>query len=128
MIKAKLKNALVADISVRAHQLISGLSEKLGGHDEGPNPHEILEASLAACTILTAQLYAARKGMKLESTDVVVQIVSEGEETQISREVSFRGELSVDERARLREIIEKCPIHKLLQSHVSIATTVASLG
>lgn len=125
MITATRKNDLVAEIKVRSHTFISGLVEKLGGHDEAPNPHELLEAALAACTILTAQMYANRRGYKLESTDVVVKIDSEGAETQISREVSFKGELSPEEKTKLFEIIEKCPIHNLLQSHVTISTTTS---
>lgn len=124
MITGSRKEPLVAEIVVRNHHLISGLVEKLGGQDEGPNPHELLEASLAACTILTAQLYANRKGMKLESTDVQVRITAEGKDSVISREVSFRGELSEAEKTRLLEIVNKCPIHNLLESNIKIETTV----
>lgn len=123
MITGKRKNDLVAELNVRTHSFVSGLSEKLAGHDEGPNPHELLEAALAACTILTAQMYANRKGYKLESTDVTVKFVSEGKETVISREVSFKGDLSEEERARLAEIIQKCPIHNVLESNIKINTT-----
>lgn len=122
MTTAKRKEALVAEIQVRTHQMISGLAEKLGGHDEGPSPHEILEASLAACTVLTAQLYADRKGFKLESTQMTVKIISEGAETRIQGEVSFKGDLTTEQRARLLEIVNKCPIHRLLESHVKIET------
>lgn len=124
MIIGKRKERLVAEISARTHVMLSGLVEKLGGHDEGPNPHELLEAALAACTILTAQMYANRKGLKLESTDVEVKILSEGAETVISREVNFKGELTEEDRNKLVEIIEKCPIHKLLESSVRINTTI----
>lgn len=125
MITGKRTQGFVAELQVRSHQFLAGLAEKLGGHDEGPNPHELLESALAACTVLTAQMYADRKGMKLESTDVVVKILSEGKETRIQREISYRGDLSSEERQRLSEILEKCPIHALLQSHVTIETSVA---
>lgn len=126
MITGKRKDNLTAEINVRSHQLISGLHEKLGGNDEGPNPHELVEAALAACTILTAQLYANRKGIKLESTDVVVKIVAEGADSVIDLEVNFKGELSEEEKIKLSEIIEKCPIRKLLQSNIKINTKGAS--
>lgn len=101
------------------------MPEKLGGHDEGLDPHELLEAALAGCTILTAQLYANRKGMKLESTDVTVKVVAESKTSSvISREVSFRGDLSEEDKARLTEIVNKCPIHNLLESQIKIETTV----
>lgn len=123
MITGIRKDNLTAEISVRSHKIVSGLLENLGGQDEGPNPHELVEAALAACTILTAQMYANRKGIKLDSTDVVVKIVSEGADSVIEREVSFKGDLTEEERTRLGEIVEKCPIHKLLQSNIKINTT-----
>lgn len=123
MITGTRKDNLTAEITVRSHKIISGMLEKLGGNDEGPNPHELVETALAACTILTAQMYANRKGIKLESTDVTVKIVSEGADSVIEREVSFKGDLSEEERTKLSEIVEKCPIHKLLQSNIKINTT-----
>ncbi|KYG65047.1 hypothetical protein AZI87_10745 [Bdellovibrio bacteriovorus] len=126
MVKAQRKSdAMVAELKVRNHHFVAGLVEKLGGHDEGPNPHEYVEAALAACTVLTAQMYAARKGIPLESTDVVVKIVSEGEETQISRQISYRGDLTQEQRDRLSDILERCPIHNLLESKITISTTVS---
>ena len=84
MIKGILKRDLVAAITVRAHELITGLSENSGGHDEGPTPHEIVEAALASCTILTCQLYANRKGWNLKSTNFSVRIDSEIKEASKS--------------------------------------------
>ena len=125
MIKGNRKAGLLASFTVREHTLLSGLSPKIGGSDEGLDPHELLEASLAACTILTCQLYAQRKQWKLESTNVTVSVVSESKEaSRIVREISFVGELSEDERARLLDIAGRCPIHLLLQSKVSVETKV----
>lgn len=124
MITGKRKENFVAEINVRDHQVLSGLPESLGGHDEGPTPHELLESALAACTILTAQMYAKRKGLKLDSTVVAVKIITEGVDSVISREVSFEGDLSAEERVKLSEIVEKCPIHKLLESNIKIETVV----
>jgi putative redox protein len=95
----------------------------LGGHDSGFNPHELLEGALAACTIITGQMYADRKGYKLDSIDVTVKVISEGPESKIDCEVHYRGDLSDDEKKRLTEIINKCPIHKLLESHIQIQMT-----
>jgi putative redox protein len=124
MISAKRNSGLAAEITARKHSIIAGVSAALGGQDEGLNPHEILEGALAACTIITVQMYANRKGIKLESTDVVVKILEEGAETKISRKISLRGELSEDEKTRLMEIADKCPIHKLLESKVAIQTEI----
>lgn len=124
MITGKKINKLAVDMNIRNHALISGLTENLGGSDEGPNPHELLEAALAACTILTVQMYADKKGIKLESTQALVKILSEGSETRILRELNFKGDLSIEEINKLTEIAEKCPIHRLLQSQVIIDTKV----
>ncbi|MBC7714040.1 MAG: OsmC family protein [Rhizobacter sp.] len=124
MITAKRKEGLVAELTARDHIVLAGVNESLGGHDEGMNPHELLESSLAACTIITVQMYANRKNIKLESTDVTIKITAEGPETRMSREITFKGDLSEAERSRLLEIADKCPIHRLLESHVKIDTIV----
>lgn len=126
MVTGQRKELLVATMVAGNFSIISGVPEKLGGRDEGPNPHELLEAALAACTIITVQMYADRKGIPLESTDVKVNTVSEGaEKSVISREISFRGNLTTEQKTRLAEIADKCPIHKLLQSSVTIETKVS---
>lgn len=124
MIHASEKEILVAEIVERAHHLVSGLSPKLGGKDEGLDPHELLESALAACTILTARLYAQRKGMNLEGMDVEIKILKEGPETELSRKVTFKGPLSAEDKDRLTAIVNKCPIHRLLESQVHIQTTI----
>jgi putative redox protein len=124
MVSGKRQSGLVASLQVREHNFLSGLADNFGGHDEGPSPHELLESALAACTVLTVQLYANRKGWKLESTNVKVKILSEGEETLISREIYYTGDLSEDQCARISEIVVKCPIHKLLESKIRIETIV----
>lgn len=125
MVSGQRQELLVAKMVAGNFSIISGVPEKLGGRDEGPNPHEILEAALVACTIITVQMYADRKGIPLESTDVIAKIVSEGTETLITREVSFRGNLTPEQKARLAEIADKCPIHKLLESKVTIQNIIS---
>jgi putative redox protein len=121
MIKGRLDSNLVASLNTETHSFISGLSIKIGGGDEAPDPHELVEAGLAGCTILTCQLYANRKGWPLKSTNVSVHIESEGKEaTKIIREISFEGELTDEQRTRLFEIANKCPIHILLHSKITI--------
>ncbi|MNL62914.1 OsmC-like protein [compost metagenome] len=78
---------------------------------------------MTACTIITVQMYANRKQWKLESTDVKVKVESEGAKSVLSREITFRGELSDEEKDRLLDIANKCPIHRLLTSEVTINTS-----
>ena len=106
------------------HQIVSDVTPTLGGDDAGPDPHQILKMSLAACTAITLQMYANRKQMDLQDINVEVNILSEGKETQIGRRIHFEGNLSDEDKARLLEIAGKCPIHRLLESQVHIATEV----
>jgi len=125
MVTGFRKNDLAAELTAKTHTFLSGVSEKLGGKDEGPDPHDLIEAALTACTIITVQMYANRKAIPLESTDVTVKILSEGPETQINRQISFRGDqLTEEQKTRLAEIANKCPIHRLLESNIKIETAV----
>lgn len=123
MITAKRSEGLTAKINTGRHELLSGVSESLGGQDEGPDPHEILQAALAACTVITVQMYADRKQWPLRSTDVQVEITAENKEgTRIHRQISFVGDLTEEQRQRLLTIANKCPIHRLLSGPVEIQT------
>ncbi len=104
--------------------MVAGVGSSLGGDDGGPTPHEYLEAALAACTIITVKMYAQRKQMKLVATHVSVTTLSEGAESKLERKIRFEGTLTPEERARLLEIANKCPIHKLLHSKIEISTVV----
>jgi putative redox protein len=126
MITGNRKNKLAAEIQIRNHTLVSDVSAELGGNDEGPDPHELLQAALAGCTIITVQMYANRKQWPLESTDVKIKILSEDKEgTVISRDVSFKGNLSQEQRDQLLVIANKCPIHRLLTGPVQIQTQMS---
>lgn len=103
-------------------EILSGVAGSLGGDDQGPNPHELLEGALAACTIITVNMYAQRKGMPLVSTSVKVHTESEGAQSKLSRVIHFTGNLTPADKERLMEIANKCPIHKLLSSQVTIET------
>jgi putative redox protein len=121
MISGKRLNNLAAEITAGQFKIISGVGAELGGGDEGPTPHEILEASLAACTILTLQMYANHKKIKLVSANVIVNVESKSKDTSIiSRKIQLDGDLSTEEKQRLMEIADKCPIHKLLSSNIKI--------
>lgn len=122
MIKLKrLKNYLV-EAQARQHSILSDVRLESGGDDMGMTPHEILEASLAACTAITLQMYANRKGIPLDDVKVEVAVVSEGSESVINRQIEFIGVLSEAQKNRMIEIANHCPIHKLLESQIKIKT------
>ncbi len=104
------------NISVGHHVLQSDEPSDNGGKDAAPDPHELLLASLGACTSITAQMYAARKKWPLEGMHVNLSWSTEA----IEMEISFVGDLSEDQQQRLLEIANRCPIHRVLSSPVPI--------
>lgn len=120
MIQLKRKNNYTVIAQARHHDIISDVKKELGGGDHGLNPHEILEASLGACTAITILMYANRKQISLEDVQVEVQVLSEGSESVINRKIKLIGNLSDEQRKRLMEIADLCPIHKLLKSNITI--------
>lgn len=125
MVHSHRVNKLTADILAGSHHITSDVAEALGGSGSALDPHELLEAALAACTTITLQMYANRQGWNLESADVKIVIDKEGSETHLQREIALRGGLTPEQIQRLLEIAEKCPIHKLLTSHITITTVTA---
>lgn len=120
MVKLKrIKNYLV-EAKARQHVILSDVHSESGGDDLGMTPHELLEASLAACTAITLQMYANRKGIPLENVNVEVAVISEGVEPVINRQIEFIGIISEEQKKRMIEIANHCPIHKLLESQIKI--------
>lgn len=110
------------EVSVSGHKILTDVPEALGGLNRGPDPHDLLVASLATCTAITVQMYANRKGFSLESVDVKIKITAEGEENRIHREIKFIGDLTAEQQQRLFTIAEKCPIHKFLTRGATVTS------
>jgi putative redox protein len=100
-----------------------------GGADAGPTPNQLLLSSLGACTCVTVRMYAARKGWTLRRVEVELQFNPDGPAaaggSDIRRRITLHGELSVEQRERLLDIANRCPIHKVLTDEVRIATSLA---
>ena len=97
-----------------------------GGSGTGPSPHEYLGAALAACTSMTLKMYASRKAMSLENAIVIVDIERVGDAEKFMREIQLIGNLSAEEKERLMEIANKCPIHKALAGQIQIKTQLVN--
>jgi putative redox protein len=96
-----------------------------GGLDLGPTPHEIVAAGLAACTAQTLRLYAGRKAWPLAAVHVEVTHNRKAGETPadtFNRRIHLDGALDDDQRARLMQIAEMCPVHRLLIAGARIMT------
>lgn len=124
MISVKKKQNLSVVASNERHSLVLDVVEKLGGNDEGFDPHEALEASLGACTNITVMMYAHRKKWPLDDIHTVVTITKEGEENIIRRDVQFFGDLDDEQRTKLLEIANKCPIHRFLERKTTVETVL----
>jgi putative redox protein len=97
-----------------------------GGSGTGPSPHEYLGAALAACTSMTLKMYASRKAMSLENAIVIVDIERVGDAEKFMRDIQLIGNLSAEEKERLMEIANKCPIHKALAGQIQIKTQLVN--
>lgn len=126
------RDGLTQDISVRGHTLTGDEPLDAGGADLGPNPYELLLAALGACTAMTVRLYAARKGWPLESVEVALQHeqihaedcaeceTREGFLDRITKLLTFHGPLDAEQRLRLAEIAELCPVQRTLTREIQI--------
>jgi putative redox protein len=104
------------ELEIRQHRVMADEPSELGGQDQGASPQELLAASLAACTAVTMEMYAQRKGWDVGELEVECNY-SEAERGTATRfELVLRLPASLDEgqRERLRTIAAKCPVHRTL--------------
>ena len=107
------------------HFIYSDEPESIGGTDEGMTPGALLLASLGSCTAITVRMYADRKQYNLDAIKIELAICEEKEmskETTITRKIELIGTLTEEERTRLIQIADKCPIHKILSNPIRIET------
>jgi len=123
---------LTQNVDIRGHQLIVDEPAEAGGQDAGPNPYELLLSALGACTAITVRMYAERKGWPLAAIEVRLNHerihaedcadceTRDGFLDQITKDISLHGALDADQRQRLLEISERCPVQRTLQREVHI--------
>lgn len=121
-------------ITVGPHHLVADEPVAAGGEDAGPGPYDFLLAGLGACTSMTMRLYADRKSLPLDRVTVTLTHskiyakdcaeceTRDGMLDQIERDIVIDGALDADQRKKLMEIADKCPVHRTLTSEIRIVT------
>ena len=120
---ARRREGFAHDVEIEGgHTLLVDEPADAGGNDEGPSPTQILAASLAACTAITIEMYAARKEWPLEDVEVVVEMEYGQPSVPKSFAVTVKlpKELSEDQLDRLLAIAAKCPVHRALKHETDV--------
>jgi putative redox protein len=107
-------------VHMRNHTLTVDEPLSAGGTDTGPDPRELLAASLASCTAITIEMYAARKGWDVGHVEVEVEYTpaDRGSPTKFELVLRLSDEVSEERAQRLRAIAAKCPVHRTLAGEV----------
>ena len=113
-------SALKQEIQIEDFELVADEAEDVGGTDEGPNPQQLLAASLASCSAITMEMYANRKGWDIGdvAVDVVYEPAQRGSPTKFRMTVELSKELPAEQRDKLMQIVAKCPVHRTLEGEV----------
>ena len=122
------------DVVIGSHRLRADEPREAGGDDTGPSPYGYLAAALGACTSMTLRMYADRKQWPLERVSVTVAHdrihaadceeceTKTGRIDRFDRTLRFSGPLSAEQRQRLIEIADRCPVHQTLHGPVQVRT------
>jgi len=121
--KAHYRTSIAATLNT----LVADEPKEHGGEELGFSPSQLLASSLGACTCITLRMYADRKQWPLEGVEAEVTYTFDRStnSSQMTRSIKLLGTLDNEQRERLLQIANQCPIHKTLTSPIHIQTTLA---
>ena len=115
-------------VTAGQHHLIADEPASMGGADAGPAPFDFIMSGLGACTSMTLRMYAERKELPLTKVSVELshdKVEIEGvQRDRITRHITLEGDLSPEQRQRLLEIANKCPVHRALSQSIQLDCTL----
>lgn len=137
VVVAEKNHKFTLHVSTNDHYWLADEPTKVGGNNMGPDPYEHLLAALGSCTVMTLRMYANHKSLDLK--DVIVTLRHEHDHLKdcedpenkgakievIHRTIELVGDLSEEQRNRLLQIANKCPVHKTLHSTLQVRTALA---
>ena len=138
VIVTEVGDGLAQEVRAGRHVFRSDEPVSSGGGDTGPDPYALLLAALGSCTTMTLRLYARKKTWPLERISVALsherthekdcedcETKDDARMSRITREITLTGALSPEQRTRLLEIAERCPVHRTLAGKTRIVTALA---
>jgi putative redox protein len=132
------RDRFLTDINAAGHRLVADEPASVGGTNAGPSPYDLLAAALASCTTMTLKMYASHKKWPMTAATATVwhekihakdcADCSSKDDAKVDvfeREIHIEGELSPEQRARLMEIADRCPVHRTLHGEIKVRTESA---
>lgn len=114
-------DSYTCDIRAGKHQMVADEPVPLGGNDLGAAPYQYLKAALGSCTAMTIRMYAERK--KWAVTNVIVTLRHSrdaNKQSVFERDIAIIGDITPEQRERLLEIADRCPVHKTLSHGATV--------
>ena len=129
-------DGFTTEMKLGSHYFRADEPERMGGNNFGPTPYELLAGSLSACTAMTIQMYAQRKGWPIKNVQVHTSysrtyahdcVACENDPSNkidtFTRVIKLEADLDEEQRARILKIADKCPVHKTLHTDTQVLTT-----